>query len=395
MKTTGMVAISAAALMGMISLLYHSRPASPIDPLSDPDKAAWELFVQVNSPSDINEDIVSWETWTPAARVFANAKIQPQVSANVSGKFELSKSIRDELSSSPPDLTAAFKDAQPQLCSDDLKDHGNQVMLNDAMVDYIAQNKLYNVEGQIAASKNGEIQFPPESVAVKAVWEPIDPKNADQFYSRQCGHSWYGLVALHVTSKRTKDWLWTTFEHTKIDEKHNKLQCQKIDCVDTFGASPPRGFEHQQTPQLISLFSQLSQKWQSVWSHYRLIGTQVKFIDAKDKPLKMGNSILEAGVIETSSCITCHSRSTISEDKTRLRIGQSDNTGFLGTPEPCWYIDQARQVKFYKLDYVWSLSLAQRKDGVNGGAPPSSLNCGGKEAGGAGHSLRKTTLSPD
>jgi hypothetical protein len=384
MKTNFTLGISTVALLGVVSFLHNSSPAFATDPLNDPDNKAWELFVQANTPSLINKDVVSWETWTPAARVFANATVQPQVPAKFSGRFELSKSIRAEMSSNPPDLPGAFKDAEPQLCSDDLTDHKNQVMLNDAMVGYIVQNELYNVEGQIAASKKAEIQFPPDSIAVKAVWDVIGEEDANQYYSRKCGTSRYGLVALHIISKRTKDWLWTTFEHISTN-KHNRRQCTNLECVDTFGASPTHELRQQRTPQLIELLSQnFDDTMQRVWSNYRLVGTQVKFADAEGKPILMGNSILEAGVIGTSSCMTCHSRSTISEDKTRLKVGQSDNTGFVGNPNACWYLDQDGQIKYYKLDYVWSLSLAKRKDSPLQGAPPSSANCG-KETGLAIH----------
>jgi hypothetical protein len=379
MKTLCMLAIFAAALVGLTSLIHRPGTALRTDPSSDPDKAAWELFVYINQPSSVNKDIPLWETWSQAARVFANPNAAPQIPIKYSDEFEVSKSIRAELSSNPPNLRDAFQDAQPQLC-DGFEDNRAEVMLNDDMVRYIAKKKLYSVEGQIEASQKEEIQFPQESIAVKAAWQPIDPKDASQFYYRKCGHSTYGLVALHIISKRAKDWLWTTFEHTKTDEKHNQLQCKGgSGCIDTFGALPPTGLEHQQAPQLISLLSKLGPKWQPVWSHYRLIGTQVEFTDITNTPTKMGNSVLEQGMIDTSSCITCHSRSTISEDKKRLKIGKIDGTGFIGNKLPCWYLDQTGQVKFYKLDYIWSLSLAKRKNEPTQGADPVSLNCNGEE----------------
>jgi len=376
MKTISVLAISIAVLG--LALFPYSSPPPATDPLINPDKAAWELFVSVNKP--VNGNALLWETWTQAARIF-EIPVKPKTPAKFSGKFELSKAIRNELLLQPPDPApdpkVVFQHAEPKLCSPELTDSRHQVMFNDDMVRYIMDNELYNVEGQIAAVQKGEIQFPPTSIAVKAVWEPIDPQSKDQFYYRECGNSVYGLIALHIASKRLKDWFWTTFEHTKTDEKHNQDQCQKVDCVDTFGAVPPTGLQHQQTPELVQLLSQIGSQGKSVWSHYRLIGTQVNFTNAMGKTL-LGNSILEKGMVASSSCITCHSRSTISKDKTLLSVVKSDKTGFTGEKEPGWYLDDKGQPKFYQLDYLWSFILAKGKD-TDTPVLPSSLNCNGKE----------------
>ena len=46
-------------------------------------------------------------------------------------------------------------------------------------------------------------------------------------------------------------------------------------------------------------------------NYYRLKGAQVDFTDRTGRPTIVGNSITEAGFVSTSSCITCHARASI------------------------------------------------------------------------------------
>jgi hypothetical protein len=100
-----------------------------------------------------------------------------------------------------------------------------------------------------------------------------------------------------------------------------------------------------------------------VWQYYRLRGTLTRFMDARGAPQRLANSELEQGMQGTASCITCHSRATITDDAGkpgRLAIFEpTARRGYVG--EPSWldagYVWDGR--RYQSLDFVWSLSKAQ------------------------------------
>jgi hypothetical protein len=108
------------------------------------------------------------------------------------------------------------------------------------------------------------------------------------------------------------------------------------------------------------------------WLNYRLDGAQIDFTDATGRPILLGNSITEDGFVATSSCITCHARSTIGPriagqaKANRLSVFKStsplisDN----GAPDPTWYYVDPRKPatrKYLQLDFLWSLRNAKRR----------------------------------
>jgi hypothetical protein len=230
---------------------------------------------------------------------------------------------------------------------------------------------------------NGKgIDFPKESIEIKARWQNIDRAEATTFYTHDCDGVLYGLVALHITSKETPNWVWATFEHVRPPQgdRHNPNQCSFLPCKDTFGAIPPTGLNRDPSPELIKLFAHSNwkdkEKWIKIWRNYRLVGSQVSFMEGITA-IKLGNSVIEERQSSTSSCITCHSRATIS-DNVRLQPGPSFNASFNGCPDPCWFQDQDSKITFKQMDFVWSLLLAQSKNSPGNILPMDSLNYCGK-----------------
>ena len=144
------------------------------------------------------------------------------------------------------------------------------VFRNKSSFDYIFQNNLYNQEGILSVVqknddniRNGapyrisndagplsEIIFPIDAVMIKSNWlsreraeemgihddpanpyikmnitSPVTDKNGTIL---KPGEHW--LVAIHLSSKDTPNWVWATFEHV-----NNPGRCDYTGCNDSFG----------------------------------------------------------------------------------------------------------------------------------------------------------------
>jgi hypothetical protein len=252
---------------------------------------------------------------------------------------------------------------------------GEEVRMNKATFDFIVANKLWYIQGQEAAFQNNtKIDFPVESKEVKAIWERISEADKARFHwanNPLDGNRPYGLVALHIISKDLPNWTWATFE--QVD---NPERCLARPCHDTFGITPSGDV----SPELQSLFQAagLGPEWQ----FYRLTGMQVDFVDASNQPTILGNSVIEKGFLLSSSCITCHSRSTIGPRingqarANRLSIFQPPppmppppippdrSISYNGMPDPTWFFTNPQDPttrKYLQLDFLWSLFRAKRR----------------------------------
>ena len=114
-----------------------------------------------------------------------------------------------------------------------------------------------------------------------------------------------------------------------------------------------------------------------MWQYYRLRGTMTHFVEEDGRPARLANSELERGMQSSSSCITCHARASIGmvgDAPVRLPVFESvvprpggilERTGYVGLPQAAWFApaDGAGAMRFWPLDFVWSLSLAKPKRG--------------------------------
>ncbi|WP_437680934.1 hypothetical protein [Sorangium sp. So ce131] len=160
----------------------------------------------------------------------------------------------------------------------------------------------------------------------------------------------YWLVAFHVSSKDTPNWVWATVEHV-----NNPGRCDYTGCNDSYGYTTPDGVEPHQaknytephttcddlpipsytfdngkpypggaiTPQLKELLDGLGigggqptrcapqlgghpprctpSPADSGWRSYRLKGSQVNFTDSMGQPTRLGNSVTEGRTGAVSS----------------------------------------------------------------------------------------------
>jgi len=233
------------------------------------------------------------------------------------------------------------------------------------------------------------------------------------------------LVSFHISSKDVPNWFWSTFEHAA-----NQGRCDWIGCNDSFGyvvtsvpvldanaaqglAPPARNFIPPHEMPSIDGFKQsafvLGERYLGVdtisdglaaifaaygigtaegvnrsgrptaadvaWRSYRLKGSQTGFVTPTGRPVRLGNSVTEAGFVNTASCMSCHARAGATEAGTpplgiftdtidEIGMPQSVN----GLPVEAWFnVNAYRNVKgtreapgviAVQTDFVWGFRNA-------------------------------------
>jgi hypothetical protein len=236
--------------------------------------------------------------------------------------------------------------------------------MNRTAFEFIRGRQLYTVEGQLRAAARGAVTFPSWAREVKAKWRPIDAAEAARYHTvtitlADGTRRLFGLTALHIVSKDLPQWFWATFEQVDNPGLPNAEGWQ-LASRDRFAC---RGMadDCNRAPTAVGLED-------TVWRYYRLRGTMTGYLDANGRPQRLANSELETGMQPTASCMTCHSRASIglvAGEPARLPIFDDERSrrGFIGVPQPEWYRAGAGGLAycgFRPLDFVWSLSLAQR-----------------------------------
>jgi len=111
------------------------------------------------------------------------------------------------------------------------------------------------------------------------------------------------------------------------------------------------------------------------WLSYRLKGSQVEFTDLKGRRTLLGNSITEAGFIDGSSCVSCHSRAGIHVRgdgkpnffKLSVFINSFSDCGYAksadGIPNKNWFhnSDMPPALEVLQTDFVWGFLFAQER----------------------------------
>lgn len=319
------------------------------------------------------------------------------------------------------------------------------VFRNRPMWQFIFENNLYNQEGlaavfnaanasltgnppyhvQSSTAKLGEVDFPIQSIMIKSDWlseraaiamgladtpphiklEIRSPVTDNNGTILEKGTHW--LVAMHISSKDTPNWVWATFEHIS-----NPGRCDYTGCNDSYGylssdlaitanqrrnftapkitcdnlPLPSWVFNTQKTYSSGPISAALKATLDSVgigtgtesippspgdprWRNYRLKGTQVEFTDSTGRHTRLGNSVTEAGFVNTSSCITCHARASVgAKGSIPLPVGVFTNSigeqGYaesaFGAPNPAWYNASGNPPAFraVQTDFVWGVLTA-------------------------------------
>lgn len=472
-------------------VVASTRATNPA--LTCPDTFSWKLFVDViqqNFWADWSTDQQTWPgqpyplcngsnrpnccqagslTGDPAHCPFfpgaqtASAKALPQIRMGVPpSKAHIPGFIRSRAltaaNASGTDPDRAIRQSMAEI-----------VFRNQPMVDYVTRADLYNQEGIVGVLKrvsanmqaglpyrgqttggaNVEVSFPPEAIMIKSdwirsdkagdygvSWDPANPFITmpiqvtdwiDDKPVQKVVQCW--LIAFHISSKDTPNWVWTTFEHV-----NNPGRCDFIGCNDSYGyasadvVQPGQAtnytrpntkcdnldaantvFDNGKTyksgpvnPDLGNLFIMLGigtnpappqppasgnpTPADYAWRSYRLKGSQVEFTDSMGNPTLLGNSITEAGFTTTSSCISCHARAGVNLQGTippalGVFINEITEHGYLqstrGVPNPEWY-NASRQPPaqvVLQTDFVWGVLNALCLYPCSGSCPNPGPDC--------------------
>lgn len=288
------------------------------------DAEAWRIFTLLDSPG--GNQPAAWESWPSAADTFRRDGADPgptqRLSARGRERFELLSpadfpNLRHIVAGRMVPVTDPLATATQLV----------EVRLNAVSYDFIRARQLYTVEGQRRALQQGSVKFPAGAIQLKAGWRPIAETERSHYHTLTLNLAdgstrLYGLAALNIAAKTDAGWLWASFEHTEAPGQR----------------------------------------------HYRLRGTQTSYVDAADRPVRLGNSVLEAALGDSASCMTCHARATLSVDGAPSRLPvfapapPGVRRGYIGVPDPNWFGHTDAQgewrATYASLDFVWSLSQA-------------------------------------
>jgi hypothetical protein len=384
------------------ALLLPPMPAlAQVDPdpaMNNPDKNAWQLFIQVNSRAGGSNAV--FETFASDTDTFQpTPQFPPGPTASVLHAPILETTARE----------TALKNGVllPAIPPDPISQGGEETRRNRAAFDFIVNNNLFKVSG-LKAAFGKPLSFPIDAIEVKANWIAVE--NIPQFTNNQVsvaqvpqlyhvntdksGNKW-ALVAMHVISKQVPNWTWATFEH-----RFNPARCDIIGCRDSFGAQtsvvPPqqtrrRGYpDCTKTAALSALLARAD--IEPIYVNYCLKGSQTDFVDNSGLDIRLGNSVTEDGFVPTSSCITCHGRAGFDKTGQPVTIAGFINPNVsppiapLGPLLPTWYFTFSGQPPVFEgmpgltrtltsADFVWSIPFCAIDDTQN---PPQPSGCVGK-----------------
>ena len=386
---------------------------NPGQAATNPDEYAWRLFIALSWPANTTtrkpdptatlgaDKPVVWETWQNATDVYLDDGQDP--GPWTTGGAETTAHPRPTPTAAliPSAPIAATATTAPPPATEtrfetfSLKDISNarhivggkmvpltnptanakrltELRMNRVAFDYIRAHELYNLDGQLRMVAAGQpVNFPPAATEIKASWRPIGDAERTRYHTLEVRFAdgterLYGLTALHIVAKDSPQWFWATFEHVDNPTRPDADGWQ-LPSSDHFACRGDAA-DCNRAPAGIGLEG-------TVWRNYRLRGTLTNFVDTANRPLLLANSELEAGMQKSSSCITCHARSSlalVAGAPTRLPIfatrvaaadlpATTERRGYTGLPLAEWFEDAGHtgQPLFKQLDFVWSLSKAR------------------------------------
>jgi hypothetical protein len=247
-----------------------------------------------------------------------------------------------------------------------------EVRMNKSTFNSIRKNKLYSVEGLIAAFERAKankdpraISFDLESKEVKGKWVKLTNEADKQRYHwrnievvNAAGNKVievWGLSGFHIVTKDLPMWFWTDFEHVDREPQAIMEGRPSIDPT-TRGPGAPKGQNGIR-----------DETKNSKWEFYRLRGVEITFTDQFGKNNELSNTLIEPISSGPSSCMTCHANATVSNVINHNQVGvpfmiQSLNPDFkLGVPDPTVY-EQGGVMRFLQTDFLWSMAFRARSE---------------------------------
>lgn len=345
---------------GSVSIAADGHPA-----VNAPDRFAWDVFARICSPANNGSanDAV-WETWATDEETFPSNPVAGQPPAWPGAARRAKRLVPSrQLQVLQRERARAGLRESPRI-----SEGGTQeVRRNQPAFDFIVAKELWHLDGLMAAAARGEpISFPVDSIEIKASWKPIAAADKPKYHWNMDGRGdLYGLTALHITTKDLPNWFWATFEHVDNPNRGSLLGCH-----DSFGVTPANSCSGQVTSELQQVLTDAGLP--AEWQNYRLVDSQVDFIDSTGRALIVANSEIEGGFELSSSCTTCHARAAINTNGDFLPFFFGNPIqGHVGPPDPDWFYNANGSLEFLQLDFVWGFMFASPLS--TGGADRSLL----------------------
>lgn len=336
---------------------YASQAAG--DDLAGQSAVAWMLFARVNKPSAGDPHQTQWESWPSNDDTFS-----PAVRT-----FSLEQKVR---------VRPHLQEPKAELLEEGMKKaHGfsgprdvvkEEVTRNLISYKYITDSGLNTTIGlsRKLESSDPKVNFPIGATEIKAAWVPRAIEGAYQTTdSTQKPPVVYSLVGLHIMTKfapapdkpfssEDASWFWTTFEFKGNPGLANAQS------LLTYKDALPSG-DVQDVLKKAGLGS-------TPFQNYKCNGTQIRYSDAKNAEIRLGNTKMEdfsfvpASAPDPSrwtqwniSCHTCHG-----ETCAKITDHQLDIKYFSGSNLDVGKIPASDVDGYSSLDFVWSISRFAR-----------------------------------
>jgi hypothetical protein len=355
--------------------------------INNPDEYAWQLFLFINrqaSPGTAgvadpgrtikqftDDTDVVWETWALASgqgstqeksEVFKADGSKPVAwSVLPRGALVAKTFSKNNTALAVVEDRLAGQAVAPAFSPADVVRGDFEVRMNQATFEHVSANELYNVEGleaQLtkarAENKSTLIQFPKAAKEVKANWVKIEAGKEDRdkarYHWRKVGNDLYKLSGFHIITKDLPQWFWTDFEHVDFEQDALAVGQPSRDTTTRGPGAPAKGTTDGERREVTG----------TKWANYRLRGTQTSFVDDRGNPIIVGNTKIEDGFVDKSSCMTCHARATVGmrtagpggalpTKASHLNAGRTD----VGNPKPDEFVKNG-VVQFLQTDFIWS-----------------------------------------
>jgi hypothetical protein len=349
--------------------------------LDFPSKHAWDIFLTLIHPAkdmkvargepDCSKPVGApgttsvWETWRLArTEVFLQDGSEPPVWSDTSLPHAYLGSVpyAERSPHDPQDTKRLRIQLDPEKDQGVFKDHGGigETHMNRSTYEFIRESCLFSFDGlsryskAVLDGKKSALSFPSDSIEVKAVWvqftpEDIKAKRQKNYYVGQDDKgNVYGLTALHILTKDTPNWFWTTFHH--VEEPKNEYEVP-----DTYGR--PKDLDG------------------TIWAYYVLGGTQTDFIKPFGEATILSDYYIEFD-FQKSSCMTCHANAHGHPDPERTNDGKllrnakggivaategPLQTIDLGIPNPNLFKKDGK-LYFMQTDFLWSIPFRAREE---------------------------------
>lgn len=335
------------------------------DAFDCPSKHAWDLFVAVNQPAqdmsigrglpDPSKKLGSpgmiavWETWRLATpEVFKEDGSKPPEDYNDLSLIPVG-TVHGKVPELPKRLLMAKGVQQSRTVTNKFAEEGifrgaggfGESRMNRATYDFVVKQKLWNLNqlqqyaAAVAAGKREPISLPSDSMEVKASWYRFTDADlaagkektyyAVELPDENGKQQKFGLTGLHILTKDSPNWFWTTFHHKD---------------------QPNSGFE---TPDVLGPPPEVSG---TVWANYKLGGAQTDFVTSTGMPTKLSDAYIEKGFTD-SSCISCHANASASVNGR----GLGSDTKAMGKPDSTKFFSKSGKPLVTQLDFLFSIAF--------------------------------------